>query len=447
MNIDTATAYFRVGGTLHLNTPSYVKRPADDQLYDKVLARQFCYVLTPRQMGKSSLMLRTSQRLREQGIQTAIVDLTSVGTQVTSEQWYLGIIKRLGLELKLAIDPEEWWQARSTFTAVQRFTDFLHDIVLTEITARIVIFVDEIDSTLKLTFTDDFFAAIRAVYNRRATQPDYDRLTFVLLGVATPSDLIQDRNRTPFNIGHAIDLNEFSRQDATPLQQGLENIHPGQGQPILDRIFYWTNGHPYLSQKLCSEVAETPVSKQPDQVVDNLVDRLFLTKDVHDDNLQFVRRNIEATAERRNLLRLYRRVYQGEAVKEDKRSYYQNRLKLIGLAGVRNKNLTVRNQIYRQVFNLDWIKENMPTSRTQVITALAVGISILAVVAIILLTRWQEQQEINTKVQTFTERFQRSRDADIRLNALAGLCQLEKHQEALDIFLAAYSRGKSKYLR
>src|SRR5574341_1372279 len=90
--------FFRVGGTLHLDTPSYVRRPADEELFKQVRAGQFCYVLTSRQMGKSSLMLRTAERLRQAGARTAIVDLSSLGTQeVTSEQWYLGLIKRLGV--------------------------------------------------------------------------------------------------------------------------------------------------------------------------------------------------------------------------------------------------------------------------------------------------------------------------------------------------------------
>ena len=41
----------------------------------------------------------------------------------------------------------------------------------------------------------------------------------MLLGVAMPSDLIQDNNRTSFNIGRAIALNGFSIDEAQPLAQ------------------------------------------------------------------------------------------------------------------------------------------------------------------------------------------------------------------------------------
>ena len=83
-------------------------------------------------------------------------------------------------------------------------------MLLRQIATNLVIFIDEIDSVLSLNFpTDDFFTFIRACYNQRVDQPAYNRLTFALLGVATPSDLIQDKKRTPFNIGRAIELNGF----------------------------------------------------------------------------------------------------------------------------------------------------------------------------------------------------------------------------------------------
>ncbi|HEY9618841.1 MAG TPA: AAA-like domain-containing protein, partial [Crinalium sp.] len=63
------------------------------------------------------------------------------------------------------------------------------------------------DSVLGLPFSvNDFFGLIRACYNQRSLNPIWNRLTFTLLGVATPSALITDIQRTPFNIGQAIPL-------------------------------------------------------------------------------------------------------------------------------------------------------------------------------------------------------------------------------------------------
>jgi hypothetical protein len=138
------TDFFVAGGTLNAEAPSYAKRPADDELFELASSGQFCYVLTPRQMGKSSLMIRIARRLADQGIRAAVVDLTQIGVDATAEQWYLGLLSQLKRSLRLSVDPTAWWQERGALSPAQRFTDFLRDVVLTEIQARVVIFIDEI---------------------------------------------------------------------------------------------------------------------------------------------------------------------------------------------------------------------------------------------------------------------------------------------------------------
>jgi formylglycine-generating enzyme required for sulfatase activity len=425
--------FFVAGGTLRPNTPSYVKRPADDTLFDLALAGEFCYVLTPRQMGKSSLMVRTARRLQAHEVSTAIIDLTLIGTGGSMEEWYRGLLTELKRGLRLSVDIATWWQARADLGITQRFTVFLREVVLTACEQKVVVFIDEIDSALNLEFRDDFFAAIRAMYNARAQDPTFDRLTFVLLGVAAPTDLIADRARTPFNIGHAIPLQEFSRQDAAVLQAGLEAAYPDMGKAIFDRIYHWTEGHPYMTQKLCRAIVDdapgvipsavegsatqdtvpphvipSAVEGSPPQVntrtnasdvilsaaegsltninahVDALVEQLFLTEDARNErNLKFVQDRLLTHPQREALLKLYRRVLGRRPVPDDAQSLLQNQLKLAGLVKAEGGILRVRNEIYRRVFTRAWVREHIALNWT-LIAAVSAGAVALVAVAILL---------------------------------------------------------------
>ena len=102
---------------------------------------------------------------------------------------------------------------------------------------------------------DDFYVAIRYFYNARAQAPDFRRLSFVLVGVATPSDLTRDPARTPFNIGRHVEVGDFTPAEARPLADGL-GLPEDQAGQVLRWVFDWTGGHPYLTQRLCEHLAK-----------------------------------------------------------------------------------------------------------------------------------------------------------------------------------------------
>ena len=416
--------FFVAGGTLWREAPSYVHRPADDELLGLALNGEYCNVLAARQMGKSSLMVRTADRLHEAGVRTVILDISTLGGGIsTPEAWFFGFLDELSVQLNMDTDVDTWWETHQNHNPVQRFSNFLRDVLLPTVPEPIVVFVDEIDSALGMAFTDDFFAAIRAAYNARASHEEFKRLTFILLGVARPADLIRDRNRTPYNIGTHVDLSDFTLSELEPFQAVFEKVFPGSGSEILQWVLDWTNGQPYLTQKLCAELIRTSDTLPTHTSVEQTVNRLFLSDDARkESNLRAIQDRIESSPNRTQILRIYEQILRGRSVPDEERSLAKNELKLTGLAHpVLQGRLDVRNRIYRTVFDLTWVRRNLPESHTRWITLLT---SLLAVVAFIVAGYAIYQRQIQPSI-TYVEQFQTSNSPDVKVTSLALLLELD----------------------
>lgn len=353
----------QVGGTLHPHEHIYIQRPEDEEVLRLLLAGDYVNVLTSRQMGKSSLMTRACYALQDRGVRFASIDLAGeLGSGDDPTIYYRGLLQKIARDLELEIDLKAWWQQHDLETNNQKLLRFFKEEVGETIEAPVVIFLDEIDSTLKLPFTDDLFTSLRTMTNGRAFERAYQRLTFCLLGVATPNELIKDRRTTPYNVGRTLELRDFDakRDDLTPLALALHADLP-TGHALLDRVLHWTGGHPYLTNRLCHDLAEAGVH-QIDEV-DRHVEATFRTldrvnSDVHVQQiLRFVEERFSKELE---TLDLFTNIIRGER-ERDQPSLTHAELKLSGLVKRNDQGcLIVRNKIYKHLFDKAWVASTRP---------------------------------------------------------------------------------------
>ncbi|NEQ33031.1 MAG: hypothetical protein F6K04_18865 [Leptolyngbya sp. SIO4C5] len=366
-------SFYQVGGTLPFDYPNYVERQADKDLYFSIKNGKLCFIFNSRQMGKSSLEVRTRKQLEKDGFSVGLLDLTNIGTQnVAPNAWYKSLADSLVNSFNLNINLSKWWREHADLTPIAQLNNFFEKVLLRQTSKQILITLDEIDGVLSLNFpTDDFFAFIRACYNQRSSHKEYRRLNFALFGVATPSQLIEENVRTPFNIGEAIELTGFSLEEAQPLAQGLE-AYVDNPQATLAEILRWTGGQPFLTQKLCALITKENdfiiAGQEPDAIARLAESKVIQNWENQDqpDHLKTIRNRIIKSKQRTfRLLALYQQIRQNDSVPADN-SVEQSELLLTGLITRKAGQLELYNPIYQRVFDETWVQQTLESLRPYV---------------------------------------------------------------------------------
>jgi len=364
--------FFRPGGTLPPDAESYVERQADSDIVGALLTQELVYVLDSRQKGKSSLIVRTLKALRAMDVKAVHLDLQRLGANLSAEQWYAALLYSVGEELGLTSKLFEYWQRHLQVGPMARWFGALEKVVLPSVSGNAVIFIDEIDYVQSLPFsTDEFFAGIRELFNRRSERPELARLTFCLVGVASPSRLIQNEGLTPFNVGRRIHLLDFTRSELDAYAPRLCRPSDPAGSTMLNRILWWTGGHPYLVQMLASQLAARPEAKSAKDV-DALVGELLLPREARtrEPNLADTERRVLEAAlpgispeeSRNRMLEAWRSILGKSRPIAAFDPEVVTALLLSGVATEKAGQIGARNRLYRKVFNRRWVRSNLPSA-------------------------------------------------------------------------------------
>jgi acyl carrier protein len=381
----------------------YVERSADRELSDFIEEGLFAHILTSRQMGKTSLINRHREKLEVAGISTAYIDVVALGQQ-QENTWYRLFIERLAEQLDISSVALNWLAENEGKRALpaDMLVEFIETVVLKPDNGKLVIYVDEIDSTLGLRYRDTFFNRLRemdAMSRNQVARLRDRRLLFVLAGVATPDDLRSINSNTSYNYSRPVVIQDFSRKQMDVFLPGLQSL--SNPEEILDWVWETTSGHPCLSQILCDQIASEGGAYKHKSDVERVVTDLIIngqgniTRSLKEVGKLLSEHTAHAIrgVETPEVLGLYRRVRRASPDKLDARggppgfdgstplsqiqfsranikgvpdldgSKTHTYLKLIGAVRSEYGKLIIRNPVYREYFNEEWIEDSLKLYR------------------------------------------------------------------------------------
>ncbi|WP_088889491.1 AAA-like domain-containing protein [Leptolyngbya ohadii] len=246
-------------GQVPIESPLYVERPPiEARCYETIVdPGALIRIKAPRQMGKSSLMLRIHHYASEQDYQPALLNFQMVDRESLSSldsflQWFCSSITgELNLDDRLA----EFW--KGTFSPKNKCTNYFQRYLLPELKRPVVLCLDEVDQVFEYpTIATDFFGMLRAWHEDAKVKPIWKNLRLVIVHskeVYIPLNI----NQSPFNVGVPIELPQLTHAQVVDLvkRHGL-NWSDARITQLIDMV----GGHPYLVRAALYGIARGELS-------------------------------------------------------------------------------------------------------------------------------------------------------------------------------------------
>lgn len=345
----------KLGATTLVPDELYIRRAADTQLANAIhdMGRP-AYILVARQMGKTNLLIHAKKTLETENDIFVYVDLSN--KYETDRECFQSIIdKILDInEMKLPGVDQSIQAARINLKlAPHREHSSELRKILAVIAGKLIINLDEVDSLTAAEYSDKIFAQIRSVYFDRISYPEFERLGYVISGVAEPSEIIKDKSISPFNIGQKVLLGDFTKSEYGEFisKCGLDTAD----SELIEQIFHWSNGNPRMTWDICAEFEKQILEGQSlsTKKIDNIVhDMYFATYDKPPvDHIRSLMRS------NRELRQAVMSIYYGKSdtISEE----HKNKLYLSGILGSNYEfgDVQIKNRIVENSISEQWLTD------------------------------------------------------------------------------------------
>ncbi|MGF1480717.1 MAG: AAA-like domain-containing protein [Cyanophyceae cyanobacterium] len=250
-------------GPVPLDSAFYIERsPVESRCYAEIeQPGALIRIKAPSQMGKTSLAIRILASARqtapeETAVRPVLLNLQRADRDIFGDlerllRWFCAAVTR---KLQLSCRIEDYWS--DTFGAKSNCTAYFEDCLLPSLNGPLVLALDAVDEVfLHPDIADDFFSLLRSWYEEAAYgdsgNPLWRNLRLIVVH-STEVYIPLDINKSPFNVGLAVELQPFTSEQLQDLAQryGVEAV------PLME-LMALVAGHPYLLQQALYYLSQT----------------------------------------------------------------------------------------------------------------------------------------------------------------------------------------------
>lgn len=245
-------------GTMPADAAYYIERPTDAEALKAISGQGVTLTIKgPRQIGKSSLLMRIIDAAAKQGKHTLYLDfqMFDKSSYQNGENFFHQFAVLLSYKLGLENRTEDYWKL--PLSNLIRCSDYVENYVLKTLNVPLLLAMDEVERIFGVPFQSDFFSMLRAWHNNRASNSTWAALDLALVTSTEPFAFIEDLNQSPFNVGVVLPLRDFSLEQVNE----LNTLH---GVPLstkeTQQLYRLTSGHPYLVRRALYLVASQQIT-------------------------------------------------------------------------------------------------------------------------------------------------------------------------------------------
>ena len=313
-------------GPVPLQSKFYIERPPIEELAKAEINKpgSILRIKAPRQMGKSSLLLRIIDVSVLQKYQVVHLDFQQADESVFISldrflRWFCAnIALRLGLKLKL----RDYWD--EDLGSKVCCTTYFQEHILEQIETPLLLTLNEVNLIFEHpNISKDFLPLLRFWHEQAKQDEVFQKLRLIIVH-STEVYVPLNIHHSPFNVGLTLELPQFNQQQILSLARRYNLSCMGDNQ--VKQLMTMVGGHPYLIRLALYHLAQRKIT------LEQILAQAPSQKGIYTDHLQ---NQLILLRQKPNLLAAFQQVVAADSgiVIDPLLAYQLDRLGLIKFEG------------------------------------------------------------------------------------------------------------------